>query len=137
MSDFPKSILHADDDPMIRDIVERALRGNENLQYKTCEDGAELIKVAEEFQPELILLDLSMPGMDGVDVLETIHNAADKFSASIILFTGHTNIEMTPEYEKLGVIGVLHKPVSPGVLPERIRFFWVESQGRAGIPDQV
>ena len=134
MSDFPKRILHADDDPVIRDIVKKALKDYAKLQYKICENGEQLLEITAEFQPDLILLDLSMPVMDGLDVLHALHVHRQKVKPAVILFTGHKEVQMCAEYEKLGVIGVLHKPISFGVLPERIRFMWVEHQGKEGIP---
>ena len=133
MSDFPKRILHADDDPMIRDIVKRALERYEEIDYAQCEDGKQLLETAIAFKPDLIILDLTMPNMDGTDVMAMI-SASEDIHAKIVLFTGHKDVKMTPDYEKIGVIGVLHKPISVGVLPERIRYFWVQAQGQEGIP---
>ncbi len=124
MSDFPKRILHADDDPMIQEIVERAFRGYEGLSFETCSNGQELIEKVNAFNPELILLDATMPGMNGADIIEKIRNLDEPIHAPIIFFTGHKDLKMIDAYAAIGVIGIIHKPISPGLLPERVRYFW-------------
>lgn len=124
MNDFPKRILHADDDPMIQEIVARAFRDYDNLLFETCSNGSELIEKVNGFNPELILLDATMPGMSGVDIIEKIRSLEEPIHAPIIFFTGHKDLRMIDEYAAIGVIGIIHKPISPGLLPERVRYFW-------------
>jgi CheY-like chemotaxis protein len=62
-------ILHVDDEPDIREIVEMSLGLNPDFEVRTCACGADAITVAAEWSPFLILLDVMMPGMDGPTTL--------------------------------------------------------------------
>lgn len=126
---FPKRILHADDDPMIREIVERALKGLGDVEIESVLSGEKFIEKAASFRPDLIMIDLKMPGIDGLDAIEAIRKLNPPVEAPVIFFTGFCDIVMQDFYEVLGVIGVLHKPLSPGLIPERIRYMWAEHHG--------
>lgn len=123
MLQFPSKILHADDEPDFQNIVRQALSEYDELELKVCNHGRELLLCAGRFQPDLILLDLKMPVANGVDTIETLYNEAET-QIPVILITGVTKIKMLDMYERMGVIGVIHKPVSVGMLPEKIRYFW-------------
>ncbi len=62
-------ILHVDDEPDIRELVDMSLALNSDFQVRACSSGAEAIKAAAEWSPYLILLDVMMPGMDGPTTL--------------------------------------------------------------------
>lgn len=126
---FPKKILHADDDPMIIEVVERALGDLDGVTLQSVQSGQGLIEVAPLFLPDLILLDLKLPDKNAPDIIEAIRNFDDPIDAPVIFFTGYRDVKMQEEYKNLGVIGVLHKPLSPGIIPERIRFMWCEHHG--------
>ena len=128
MSDFPIRILHAEDDVLIHDIVSEALHRYKGVNIKHCNNGQEMINCARSFNPEMILLDLNMPCVNGPDALEVMRKENPDMDIPIIFVTGYRDVKMCPEYEKLGVIGVLHKPLSVGTFPERIRHFWQEHQ---------
>ena len=129
IADFPSRILHADDDPLIQDVVERALKGLRGCEIESVLSGAEFIDKARDFQPDLILLDLKMPGIDGVEIMREIRNMEHPIDAPVIFLTGHIELVMKDEYKNLGVIGILHKPISAGIIPERIRYMWCEHHG--------
>ena len=61
----PIRILHVDDEPDIREVVDMSLGLNPEFQVRACSSGAEAIATAAEWSPRLILLDVMMPGMDG------------------------------------------------------------------------
>ncbi|HRQ60816.1 MAG TPA: response regulator [Alphaproteobacteria bacterium] len=124
MSAFPAYIIHADDDPLIHGLVERALGDAPGLKLRFCDSGRELIDMLTKNPPELVLLDLSMPGMDGLGALRELHKNQAFRNVLIILMTGHVGLKMQEDFKALGIIGIIHKPFSPGMLPERIRYLW-------------
>ncbi len=132
MSDFPMRIVHVDDDPDMRDIVKMSLMravDDEDFVIVSCPDGNELLTRIRELTPELIIMDLSMPKMDGPEMIKWLLKSPDYDNPSIIFLTGKEKVEMLDDYKRLGVIGVIHKPFSPKELPGKIRELWQTRPG--------
>jgi DNA-binding NarL/FixJ family response regulator len=81
----PKTVLIADDNPIIRQMLSDKFRLHGFLLCDEAEDGRQAIKVAKECKPDLVVLDLSMPVMNGIEAAPAIHAIAP--AAPIILFT--------------------------------------------------
>ncbi|MCX6986627.1 MAG: response regulator [Chlamydiae bacterium] len=113
-----KKILVVDDDPDFLVIVRYCLQGIEQLSARFASSGIEAITIAQEFLPDLILLDVMMPVMDGIQTLERIRQTSPIQNTPLILFTAKvTKSEMT-EYEGLKIFGVITKPFDPLTLYE-------------------
>jgi two-component system response regulator MtrA len=69
-------VLTADDDPAIRKIVSRVLELND-FEVRACKDGAEALQAFEDAQPELVILDMKMPVVDGLTVCREIRAESD------------------------------------------------------------
>lgn len=121
---FPASIIHADDDPLTQALVKGLLEDTKGLSLRFCNDGQELLTAAYDQPPDLILLDLSMPRLNGVNALEELRKNPAFRDVVIIIMTGHDELKMQEKFKALGIIGIIHKPFSPGMLPERIRYLW-------------
>ena len=125
MEKLPDRIVYVDDDLDMREIIRQVFeRAEYEGAFATCSSGQELLSRLRVLQPELILLDLVMPDMDGPDVLEKLQLSEEGKLASVIFMTGHTKLEMTEHYKKLGVIGVIHKPYEIGELLKIIEDIW-------------
>lgn len=108
---FPERIVYVDDEQALRDLVRRSLEyGGFEGALVTCGSGKEFFDRLRELQPELLLLDLKMPDMNGVDILERLNaeNVGEKIP--VVILTGETQVAMQEYYQNLGVIGVIHKP---------------------------
>ena len=68
-------ILHVDDEPDIREVVELSLGLNPDFEIRSCGSGAEAVAIAAEWSPFIILLDVMMPGMDGFEVCRKLKAA--------------------------------------------------------------
>ena len=101
-------LLVIDDERPILDILEMSLAG-EGYEVMTAENGQQGLKIFEEFGPKLVLTDIKMPGIDGIEVLKRI-KAIDK-EAEIIVITGHGDIENAIEALKHGASDFINKPV--------------------------
>tara|TARA_B100001093_G_C26532785_1_gene886725 strand:+ start:250 stop:630 length:381 start_codon:yes stop_codon:yes gene_type:complete len=88
---------------------------------KSCEAALETLKV---FDPQLILLDLIMPEHDGPTTLSEIRKIEGYETTPIVFLTGAKEVTMANDYTKLGVIGVIHKPVDPEHFVFRLLDFW-------------
>lgn len=124
MSEFPQRILHIDDDPAICDIVETSLGDLDGVTFHSSQDAKDIVSQVNDFAPDLLLLDLIMPGYNGPDAMQDLLREGGLNKVPVIFITSCTNVKMDETLKRLQVIGVIHKPFSPGMLPERIRYLW-------------
>ncbi len=110
-------VLIADDDPIIRLDLKQML---ENLGYQVvaeAEDGQEAVDLATEHRPDICLLDVKMPVLDGIDAATAI---ADSGIAPAILLTAYSDQELIERAKAAGVFGYLVKPYKPSDLAPAI-----------------
>lgn len=103
-----RTVLIVDDEIAIRETLEMILT-YENYQVLKAGSGAEALSVVEKQTPDLILLDVKMPGMDGFEVLERLE--ATGKGIPVIVISGHGNIETAVEAVKQGAYDFLEKPL--------------------------
>lgn len=104
---MPDSILVIDDEKNMRFVVARALSG-EGYSISEAASGREALAMIEGSTPSLIILDLRMPGMDGIETLAAIKQA-DR-DLPVIMMTAHGNVESAVEAMKAGATEYLTKP---------------------------
>ncbi|MGB4106378.1 MAG: response regulator [Alphaproteobacteria bacterium] len=128
MTEFPKRVVYVDDEPQARRIVKDALGGDEDDPHflVTCATGRELIARLRELQPELILLDLRMPDMNGPDTIDALRKNPAYNNAPVIFVTERQRVKMIEDYKALGVIGVIYKPLEPANIRAQIEKIWQE-----------
>src|SRR5574341_2557823 len=109
MESLKAKILVVDDDPDIRKILQDRL---EALRYLvvTAENGREALEKLPQEEPDLMFLDLQMPGMDGIEVLRKLKDYAD---LPIIIITAFGTIEKAVQAMKEGAFDFITKPFSP------------------------
>jgi CheY-like chemotaxis protein len=114
-------ILHVDDEPDIREIVDLSLGLNPDFEVRAAACGADAIAIAAEWSPFLILLDVMMPIMDGPTTL--VHLRQDPRTADIpVLFmTARAQEREVQQFIALGAQGVISKPFDPMTLPFLVR----------------
>jgi two-component system nitrogen regulation response regulator NtrX len=105
---FP-SILIVDDEPSIVQSLKGLLR-DEGFDVMTAPNGYEALKTIESDSPDLVLLDIWMPGMDGIETLKEIK--ANNPYIQVIIITGHGNVETAVKATKLGAFDLIEKPLS-------------------------
>ncbi|MBP8980160.1 MAG: sigma-54-dependent Fis family transcriptional regulator [Syntrophobacterales bacterium] len=104
-----KTILIVDDEESICQSLEGILR-DEGYETITAGSGEEALKLIEEEMPNLILLDIWLPGMDGIEVLKIIRS--DYPQIRVIMMSGHGTIETAVKATKLGAYDFVEKPLS-------------------------
>jgi DNA-binding response OmpR family regulator len=110
-------LLVDDEEDFIRTLSERLeLR---DLKSNTAFDGEQAIKLVGDKEPDIIILDLKMPGIDGMEVLRRVRKAYPRIQ--VIIQTGHGNDMDEAEARELGVFDYLKKPVDIELLVERIK----------------
>jgi signal transduction histidine kinase len=103
-------ILIIDDEEVVLDSCVQILKGSD-FQIKTATDGTLGLKMAEEFQPDLIFVDLKMPGISGFEVLEKIHTL-DSTIVTVVI-TGFATVSSAVDAMKKGGYDFLPKPFTP------------------------
>ncbi|KPQ29019.1 MAG: Response regulators consisting of a CheY-like receiver domain and a winged-helix DNA-binding domain [Marinobacter excellens HL-55] len=114
-------VLYVEDDPDIRAIAELALQDVGGFEAALCSSGQQALEVAPEFGPDLILLDVMMPEMDGPETLNKLRNFPETRSTPVIFMTARIQSSEIEEYLALGAIGVIPKPFDPMTLADDIR----------------
>ena len=105
---FP-SILIVDDEPSIIKSL-TGLLADEGFEVMTASTGYEGLKIIDKESPDLVLLDIWMPGIDGIETLKQIKKGNPYLQ--VIIITGHGNIETAVKATKLGAYDLIEKPLS-------------------------
>ena len=113
-------ILVVDDDPDIIEIISYNLK-KENYKVFSCYNGTDSIKIAEKEKPDLIILDVMMPGMDGIQVCEKLRSK-NKFNNTIIMFLSARGEDFThiAAYDA-GADDFVNKPLKPRLLISKVK----------------
>jgi len=108
--DDKTKILVVDDEEVVRLSHIRTL-ASIHCNVEVVKDGAEALRVMELRPADVVLLDLRMPGMDGMTVLKTIKQRWPE--TEVVIITGYPNIDTAKEAVRLGAYDYLAKPVGP------------------------
>ena len=117
-------ILHVDDEPNIREIAVVILEDIGGFTVETCGSGREALDKVPSFAPDLILLDVMMPGMDGPTTLRELRKLPQTAQIPVIFMTAKVQAHEIDQYFELGAIGVVTKPFDPMTLCDQIREIW-------------
>ena len=107
------TVLVVDDEPGIRTTL-RGILAEEGLRVLEAEDGRQALEVVKSERPELLILDIWMPEVDGLQLLQQINDLATP--PAVIMISGHGNIETAVKATKLGAFDFIEKPFSLDVL---------------------
>jgi DNA-binding response OmpR family regulator len=114
-----RKVLVVDDDADIRLLVELSLQ-HAGMQPHCVGSGAEAIAAAPALRPDVILLDATLPDLDGVAIFRALRGLDGLAATPVIFVTGRLRSEHRQEYRSLGAAGLIAKPFDPFELPERI-----------------
>jgi len=123
-----RHLLCAEDDPDLRLILEAALSFG-GLNAIICESGVEALAQLERQLPDLVLLDVMMPGLDGPETLRAMRKLPRTNNTPVIFVTARVQPSEVQTYLDLGAIAVIAKPFDPALLAKRIKDIWREHGG--------
>jgi len=115
-----KNVLLVDDDTNITYLTQVALEQLTDWHIETAESGEEALTKIGASKPDLVLLDIMMPGMNGVTVFTKLRANPALASTHILFMTAKVQSQEIDQYLKLGVDGVIIKPFDPLALPDEI-----------------
>ena len=113
-------ILYVEDEADIREIAEFALE-DEGFDIVFCDCGEMALEKAGDFQPDAILLDVMMPGMDGPTTLKNLRELPGLQTTPVIFLTAKVQPNEIQDFIALGAIGVIPKPFDPMTLADQVR----------------
>lgn len=120
MTQFTK-ILHVEDDPDIREITYIALADLAGFEVLQCASGQQALDQAPDFAPDMILLDVMMPGMSGIETLSALR-AMPAFAQTPVVFMTSKDVSSEHQDEiQNEAIGAIQKPFDPVALPAQLR----------------
>jgi DNA-binding response OmpR family regulator len=106
-------ILYVDDEPDIRDIAMMALELDPEIEVRSCSSGMEALAEAAVWKPDLILLDVMMPEMDGPETLRRLRENEKTEGIPVVFITARTQVAEVQRFLGLGASGVIAKPFDP------------------------
>lgn len=125
-----KTVLYVDDEPDIRDIVQMALGLSGELTVHACDGGERALALLPQLNPDLVLLDVMMPGMDGPTTLSRMRANPALAHIPVMFMTAKAMPQEVARFRQLGAASVIAKPFDPMKLREQVLEYW------ESIPDE-
>ncbi|MHA7815408.1 MAG: response regulator [Pseudohaliea sp.] len=119
-----RRLLLVEDDPDIRAVAGLALETVGGFEVLLCASGAEALAAAEAFAPDLVLLDVMMPAMDGPATLAALRELPALADTPAAFLTAKVQPGEVARLKGLGARGVIAKPFDPMTLAEQVRALW-------------
>jgi len=116
-------ILYVDDEPDLREIAQLALSMDPDLEVRTAASGTEAITIAADWLPDLLLLDVMMPGMDGPATLARLREDVRMAKLPVVFITARAQPKDLQNFATLDARGVIAKPFDPMTLAQQVRGF--------------
>ena len=129
MTELSKVML-VEDEADIREVARLSLETVGGLQVEVCGSGEEALQKAAAYAPDLILLDVMMPGIDGPTTLQRLRKQPELESVPVVFMTAKVMQAELDEYRALGAADVIPKPFDPMTLASRLKHVWGNLHGR-------
>jgi two-component system, cell cycle response regulator DivK len=125
------TILIAEDNEDLRDMLSQFLGAN-GYSVLGAADGHEAVETAARERPDLIVMDLGMPGMDGLSAVAEIKRSGSMAETPILIVSAYDRLEYRTEAVGAGCVGFITKPVNPAELLKTIRMLLGTDEADAG-----
>lgn len=116
-------VLHVDDEPDIREVVEMSLGLDPEFAVRSCASGSDALTATGDWPPDVILLDVMMPVMDGPTTLKHLRERPGTVNTPIVFMTARAQAREIEQFVSLGAAGVIPKPFDPMTLAVSVRAF--------------
>ena len=122
-------ILYVEDESDIQAVAKLALEMVGGFTVKICSSGEEALREATAFAPDMILLDVMMPGIDGPATLRGLREQPALSTVPVAFMTAKVQPTEVRHYKSLGALDVIAKPFDPMTLAERVTAIWNTRNG--------
>lgn len=123
-------IMCVDDDEDIRTVLAFSLKNLGGYEVLQCTNGQDALDKVAEFVPELVLLDVMMPVMDGPETLARLRELPSMANVPVIFLTAKATREELEDLLVHGATGIIVKPFDPVALPKDILIYWNQGRGQ-------
>lgn len=124
-----KKILVVEDDPDIQLVTSLCLQQIGSYEVEICGSARQALEVAPTFLPDLILLDVMMPVMDGVSALQALREIPTTRTTPAVFMTARVQPAEIARYKALGAVDVIAKPFEPESIAEVLGRIWKRLDG--------
>jgi CheY-like chemotaxis protein len=122
-------VLLVDDEQDIRTVAQLSLSAVGGMTVECCGSGAEALVRIPQFKPDLVLLDVMMPGMDGPAILSRLRSDSATAHIPVVFVTARVQPQEVLTYRAIGALDVVAKPFDPMTLPQLLRDIWERHRG--------
>jgi two-component system, OmpR family, response regulator len=119
-----KTILYVDDEPDIREVVQMSLQLIGGVTIHTCESAEAALEKLPKLRPDLVLLDVMMPRMDGPTMLMRMHADPAFAHVPVIFMTAKALPQEIARFREMGAVAVIPKPFDPIQLGSQVVAIW-------------
>jgi CheY-like chemotaxis protein len=119
-----RTVLYVDDEPDIREVVLMSLGLADSLDIHSCESGEQALQMLPRIKPDLVLLDVMMPGTDGPSTLKRMRADPELASIPVIFMTAKAMPQEVARFRELGAVAVIAKPFDPMQLAKQVFTIW-------------
>ena len=119
-----RTVMYVDDEPDIREIVQLALGLVDGLTVEICESGERALRRLPDVMPDLVLLDVMMPGTDGPMTLQRMRADPRFASIPVVFVTAKAMPAEVARFRELGAVAVIAKPFDPMQFGQQIVTIW-------------
>jgi len=124
MSKTLQRILYVEDEPDIQAVARLALEVVGGFTVQLCSSGEEALRLAPDFEPQLVLLDVMMPGMDGPTTLLRLREQKALAAIPVVFMTAKVQPAEIAYFKSLGALEVIPKPFDPMALAGQVKAIW-------------
>lgn len=121
-------ILYVDDEPDIRQVAKMALELEPGFEVETCGSGEEALARLAHTRPDLVMLDVMMPRMDGPTTLAALRRISSCEQLPVVFITAKVQRQEIERFHKLGASDVIAKPFDPMTLARQVKAIWEKLQ---------
>ena len=119
-----RTILYVDDEPDIREVVQMSLSLADGVEVHTADSGKRALEVLPSVQPDLVLLDVMMPTLDGPGTLQRMRENPATAGIPVVFMTAKAMPQEIARFIELGAAAVIAKPFDPMRLSEQVITIW-------------
>lgn len=124
MTPVLERILYIEDEEMLRTVTNLALTRIGGFKVELCDSGTKAVETARNFKPDLIMLDVMMPVMDGPATLRALQMDPETAGIPVVFITAKVQPREVEAFRALGVVDVIAKPFEPMGLAGQVRAVW-------------
>jgi CheY-like chemotaxis protein len=129
-----RTVLYIDDEPDIRQIVQMSLGLAPDLTIHTGNSGEQALTLARALNPDLVLLDVMMPGLDGPSTLARMRAEPALAKFPVVFMTAKAMPQEVARFRELGAVGVIAKPFDPMKLADQVFAIWEFISSSGALP---